>query len=53
MKFFTDKTVDNPYLLIKIKDYLNLKDKSKWKEIFIDPGVYELTKSNKFVYGVE
>lgn len=52
MKFFTDKTVKNDYLLIKIKDYLNLRKKendfSQWKEVFIDPGVYDLTKSDKF-----
>ena len=48
MKFFTDKTVKNDYLLIKIKDYIKMKDKSKWKEIFVDPGVYDLTKSDKF-----
>jgi len=50
MKFFTDKTVNNPYLLIKIKDYIRMKEKkpeklSKYKEVFIDPGVYELTKN--------
>lgn len=44
MKFFTDKTVESKYLLIKIKDYLKLKDFSRWDEILIDPGVYELTK---------
>ena len=44
-KFFTDKTVENEYLLIKLGDYLKLKDKSKWDKIFIDPHVYELTKS--------
>ena len=48
MKFFTDNTVINDYLLIKIKDYLKLKDFSKRKEIFIDPGVYELKKDYKF-----
>lgn len=48
MKFFTDKTVVNDYLLIKIKDYLKLKDFSRWKEIFIDPGVYDLVNSDKF-----
>ena len=48
MKFFTDKTVINDYLLIKIKDYLKLQDFSRWKEVFIDPGVYELTKSNEY-----
>lgn len=48
MKFFTDKTVKNEYLLIKIKDYLKLKNYSQWKEIYIDPGVYDLTKDYKF-----
>lgn len=48
LKFFTDKTVVNDYLLIKIKDYLKLKDFSQWKEIFVDPGVYDLRKSDKF-----
>ncbi len=48
MRFFTDKTVKNDYLLIKIKDYLKLKDFSRWKEIYIDPGVYDLTKHHKF-----
>jgi len=48
MKFFTDKTVKNDYLLIKIKDYLKMDDFSRWKEVFIDPGVYELTKYYKF-----
>ena len=48
MKFFTDKTVVNDYLLIKIKDYLKLDDFSRWKEVFIDPGVYELTKSDRY-----
>ena len=48
MKFFTDKTVENDYLLIKIKDYLKLKDFSRWDEILIDPHVYELTKSDEY-----
>ena len=52
MKFFTDKTVKNDFLLIKIKDYIKLRKKgndfSQWKEVFIDPGVYELTKDYKF-----
>lgn len=48
MKFFTDKTVENEYLLIKIKDYLKMEDFSRWDEILIDPGVYELTKSNEY-----
>ena len=52
MKFFTDKSVKNPYLLIKITDYIKLKNKnidfSIWKEIFVDPCVYELTKSNEY-----
>jgi len=45
IKFFTDKTVENDYLLIKIGDYLrNGLNWTRWKEIFIDPGVYELKK---------
>ena len=48
MKFFTDRTVQNDYLLIKIKDYIKMKDTSRWKEILIDPGVYDLTKHYKF-----
>ena len=52
MKFFTDKTVINDFLLIKFLDYLKLRKKnydfSRWKEIFIDPGVYDLTKDYKF-----
>ncbi len=48
MKFFTDKTVINDYLLIKINDYMKMDDFSKWKEVFVDPGVYDLTKSDKF-----
>ena len=52
MKFFTDKTVENEYLLIKIKDYVRLREKgynfSKKKEVLIDPGVYELKKSNEY-----
>ena len=48
MTFFTDKSVINDYLLIKIEDYLKLKDYSRWKEIFIDPGVYELTKEPEY-----
>ena len=48
MKFFTDKSVKNDYLLIKITDYIKMKDFSNWKEVFIDPCVYELTKSDKF-----
>ena len=34
--------------MIKIKDYLKLKDFSKWKEIYVDPGVYELTKHDEY-----
>ena len=52
MKFFTDKSVKNDYLLIKITDYLKLRNKnidfSKWKEIFIDCCVYELKSSNEY-----
>lgn len=48
MKFFTDKTVINDYLLVKIVDYIKMDDFSRWKEIFIDPGVYELKKKDKY-----
>ena len=48
MKFFTDKTVINKYLLVKITDYLKMKDFAVWDEIFIDPCVYELTLSNEY-----
>ena len=48
MKFFTDKTVINKYLLVKITDYLKMKDFSRWECVFIDPCVYELTKSNEY-----
>lgn len=48
MKFFTDKTIKNDYLLIKIQDYRKMKDFSRWKEVFIDPGVYELAKLDSY-----
>ena len=48
MKFFTDKTVINDYLLVKLVDYIKMDDFSQWKEVFIDPGVYDLTKSDGF-----
>ena len=48
MKFFTDKSVVNDYLLVKIKDYKKMTDFSRWKEVFIDPGVYDLVKDYKF-----
>jgi len=52
MKFFTDRTVENDFLLIKIKDYIRLREKgekfSKWKEVYIDPGVYELKKRDEY-----
>lgn len=56
LKFFTDLTVKNDYLLIKLKRYLQIKNKSvfkKYKEIFIDPGVYELKKTKKDCYSWE
>lgn len=49
-KFFTDRTVKNDYLLIKIKDYLRIRDLSKWKEVFIDPSVYELIDSDTYSF---
>ena len=53
MKFFTDKTVENDYLLIKIKDFIKMRENNptklkQYKEILIDPGVYDLKKSDKF-----
>ena len=48
MKFFTDKTVINKYLLVKITDYLKMKDFSRWECVFIDPEVWQLTKSNEY-----
>lgn len=48
MKFFTDKTVVNDYLMVKYIDYLKMEDFSKWKEVFIDPGVWELTKTIEY-----
>ena len=49
-KFFTDKSVKNDYLLIKINDYLKMKDFSNWKEVFIDPAVFELTNSYEYSF---
>jgi hypothetical protein len=48
MRFFTDKTVDNPWLLIKLVDYLKFNLQRDYKEVFIDPGVYDLTKGDRF-----
>ena len=48
LKFFTDKTVVNDYLLVKITDYLKMNDFSQWKEVFVDPGVYELKKNKEY-----
>lgn len=48
MKFFTDKTVINDYLLVKYIDYIKMTDFSRWKEVFIDPGVWELTKDVEY-----
>jgi len=48
LKFFTDKTVINDYLLIKIVDYIKMKDFSPWQEVYIDPGIWDLKKSDSF-----
>lgn len=48
MKFFTDRTVKNDWLLIKVSQYIKLRNPNRWKEILIDPGVYDLTKSNSY-----
>jgi len=50
MKIFTDKSVENEYLLIKFTNYKKMTDFSRWKEVFIDPGVYDLTKSNTYLW---
>lgn len=43
--------MNNPYLLIKINDYIKIRNKvperlEKYKEIFIDPQVYQLKKQS-------
>jgi len=49
MKFFTDKTVENDFLLIKYYDYIKKNvDWNQWKEVFIDPGVWELKKQQSY-----
>lgn len=53
MIFFTDNSVKHPYLLIKLEDYLRIRDKDKHafddkKRVYVDPGVYELTKSPEY-----
>lgn len=55
MKFFTgrEEYINNPYLMIKIQDYIKIRNKnsrffSRYKEIFIDPGVYELKCSDSY-----
>ena len=50
MKFFTDSSVVNEYLLIKLSDYKKKAPEffKEYKEVFIDPGVYELTKSTTY-----
>jgi len=51
MKFFTDNSVNYlqwPYLLTNIKKYIKLRDKSKWDEILIDPGVFDLKENYKY-----
>lgn len=53
INFFTGKTVQNDFLLVKLIDYLKMNDFSKWKEIFIDPGVYDLTKSKFYSWEKE
>jgi len=53
MKFFTDKTVKNDFLLIKITDYLkNNTNLSQYKEIFIDPCVYQLKKYDEYAWNL-
>lgn len=55
MKFFTMNNVVWRFLLVKIKDYLNMseEDKAQYKEILIDPGVYDLTKGSTFSWEEE
>lgn len=49
IKFFTDHSVDNEYLLITVQDYLKEKHlKREYKEVFIDPRVHDLTKDSEF-----
>ena len=58
MKIFTDKTVVNDYLLIKYKDYVKMRYKNpeefkRWKEILIDPHVFELTKDVEYSWVIK
>jgi len=53
MKFLTytyNGFISWPYLIIKLSNYLKMTNeaKSKYKEIMIDPGVYELGVSSRF-----
>lgn len=45
LKFFTDKSVINDFLLVKIEDYIKMKSFRRWSEVLIDPGVYHLKTS--------
>ena len=50
-KFFSDKTINHNYLLIKLIDYINPRYKpiiDIKKEVIIDVGVYDLKKNNNY-----
>lgn len=52
MRFFTDNCFGNqlqwPWMLCRIDQYFEIKEYSQWREILIDPGVYELTKADHY-----
>jgi len=47
MKFFTDQRWW-PYLLINIKKYRKMRKFKRFKEILVDPGVYDLLENSKY-----
>ncbi len=50
MKFFTDGSVQWPYLLIKIMKYIKKRNKGSYKEILIDPGVWDLKEGFEYIW---
>ena len=48
MIFFANKRVIHDYLIIKITDYIKMKDFNSYKVVFIEPNVNELKKSSEY-----